>query len=166
METRVQVLEHDGQRDFDFFFGNWDVRCRRLRHPLTGSNEWYDFDGKAVARPVWGGLGNFDEVVFNSPLGTIHGATFRLYDPKTREWSIYWATAERGLVTIPTVGRFNSEGFGEFFDREVFEGKDIICRYRWTHGDDPNACRWEQAFSPDDGQTWETNWIMDFTRSR
>jgi len=24
--------------------------------------------------------------------------------------------------------------------------------------------RWEQAFSLDDGQTWETNWTADFTR--
>ena len=25
--------------------------------------------------------------------------------------------------------------------------------------------RWEQAFSPDRGQSWETNWIMDFRRA-
>lgn len=163
MET--QVSRRDGQRDFDFFFGSWTVRCKRLRHPLSGSSEWYEFAGTAVARPVWGGLGNFDEVILESPLGTIHGATFRLYDPQTHEWSIYWATAERGLVTIPTVGGFNDDGLGEFFDREVFEGKDIICRFHWTHGDDPNRCRWEQAFSADDGLTWETNWIMDFERA-
>ena len=24
--------------------------------------------------------------------------------------------------------------------------------------------RWEQAFSDDGGETWETNWINDFTR--
>ncbi len=23
----------------------------------------------------------------------------------------------------------------------------------------------EQAFSADNGQTWETNWVMDFTRA-
>jgi hypothetical protein len=27
----------------------------------------------------------------------------------------------------------------------------------------PNSARWEQAFSFD-GQTWETNWTMAFTR--
>jgi hypothetical protein len=26
------------------------------------------------------------------------------------------------------------------------------------------AGRWEQAFSADGGKTWETNWIMQFTR--
>ena len=25
--------------------------------------------------------------------------------------------------------------------------------------------RWEQAFSDDDGATWETNWVMEFTRA-
>ena len=32
-----------------------------------------------------------------------------------------------------------------------------------THGDTDHA-RWEQAFSEDGGQTWETNWIMESTR--
>ena len=27
-----------------------------------------------------------------------------------------------------------------------------------------NECRWEQAFSDDGGQSWETNWTMAFTR--
>jgi hypothetical protein len=34
----------------------------------------------------------------------------------------------------------------------------------WTSAG-PDAARWEQAFSADGGKTWETNWIMDFTRS-
>jgi hypothetical protein len=28
----------------------------------------------------------------------------------------------------------------------------------------PDSCRWEQAYSADGGKTWETNWIMEFTR--
>ncbi len=28
----------------------------------------------------------------------------------------------------------------------------------------PTLARWEQAFSPDGGKSWETNWIMEFTR--
>jgi hypothetical protein len=26
------------------------------------------------------------------------------------------------------------------------------------------SANWEQAFSTDDGKTWETNWTMDETR--
>jgi hypothetical protein len=34
-------------------------------------------------------------------------------------------------------------------------------RFIWTRGPTP---RWEQAFSEDGGRTWETNWVMDYTR--
>jgi hypothetical protein len=36
-------------------------------------------------------------------------------------------------------------------------------RYLWSRiGAD--SARWEQAYSLDEGNSWETNWIMDFTR--
>lgn len=35
-----QARLRDGQHDFDFNFGTWKTRIRRLRHPLTGSSEW------------------------------------------------------------------------------------------------------------------------------
>ena len=28
----------------------------------------------------------------------------------------------------------------------------------------PVRARWAQAFSPDSGRSWETNWIMEFSR--
>jgi hypothetical protein len=46
---------------------------------------------------------------------------------------------------------------------EVFDGRHIFNRFIWTVTS-RDACRWEQAFSVDGGRTWETNWIMDFTR--
>ena len=60
------------------------------------------------------------------------------------------------------IGAFE-DGRGEFFSHELFEGKGVLVRYLWT-GITPTACRWEQAFSPDGGRTWETNWIMEFSR--
>jgi hypothetical protein len=38
-------------------------------------------------------------------------------------------------------------------------------RFVWS-GCSDTAARWEQAFSVDGGQTWVTNWIMEFTRPR
>jgi len=55
------------------------------------------------------------------------------------------------------------QGRGEFYDQELFEGRAIFCRFIWS-GITETACRWEQAFSADGGISWETNWIMEFTR--
>ena len=43
------------------------------------------------------------------------------------------------------------------------EGQAVYARFIWSDIT-ATACRWEQALSADGGQTWETNWIMDFTR--
>jgi hypothetical protein len=117
-----------------------------------------------VARPVWGGSANVDEYEAVGPDGAIHGLTVRLYDPATRQWRLYWANRAKGSLDTPMIGGF-ADGRGEFYDQELFEGKRIFVRYVWSDIT-PTSCRWEQAFSADGGKTWETNWIMDFTRRR
>ena len=47
--------DRDGQHDFDFEFGHWKIHNRRLLHPLSGSNDWVEFDGTVVAQPIWDG---------------------------------------------------------------------------------------------------------------
>jgi hypothetical protein len=157
--------ERDGQHDFDFQFGRWKVHNRRLLHPLTGSNEWVEFDGTIVARPIWGGRANTDEFEADSPSGHIEGMTVRTYNPKSHQWSIYWANQKNGVFSLPpTVGKFKN-GRGEFFDQEDFNGQSIFVRYLWLVPS-PDSTRWEQAFSVDGGKTWETNWIMIATREK
>jgi hypothetical protein len=43
-------------------------------------------------------------------------------------------------------------------------GRPIRVRYLWAVAS-ADSCRWEQAFSTDRGETWETNWVADFTRA-
>jgi len=149
--------------DFDFIFGDWDVRNRRLVSILSGSDEWYEFASTSVARPLWGGLGNHDEIVAEeTPVGPIRGATVRLRDPGSGLWRLYWASAQAGELGEPVVGGF-SDGVGTFYGHEVYAGKGVFVRYIWD-AIEPDACRWQQAFSPDGGATWETNWIMEFVR--
>jgi hypothetical protein len=59
-------------------------------------------------------------------------------------------------------GRF-VDGVGEFVAADQHAGVPVLCRYRWTVHSDERAA-WEQAFSTDDGGTWETNWVMEETR--
>jgi hypothetical protein len=158
--------ERDGQHDFDFQFGSWKVHNRRLLHPLTGSNEWVEFDGTVVARPVWGGRANMDEFEADAPSGHIEGMTVRTYNAKAHEWSIYWANQRTGVVSLPaTVGKFNDHGIGEFYDQEEFNGRTIFVRFIWTV-QSAEQTRWEQAFSLDGGKTWETNWIITASKVR
>jgi hypothetical protein len=43
----------DGQHDFDFLFGTWKFHLKRRVNPLSGSNDWIEFDGTAVSQKVW-----------------------------------------------------------------------------------------------------------------
>jgi hypothetical protein len=158
----TESSQRDGRGDFDFFMGSWKVHHRRLRERLKGSTEWEEFAGTVSARKILGGLGNFDEGTMERTSGPALGTTLRIYNPQSSQWSIYWADSVNGMVPIATVGEFK-DGRGEFYDHEPFEGRMIFCRFIWSPIT-PDSCRWEQAFSADGGATWETNWVMDFTR--
>jgi hypothetical protein len=158
----IGIAERNGEADFDFFMGSWRVRHRRPRERLKGSDSWEVFEGTVVARPLWGGRANIDELEADSPSGRLRGLTLRLYDPVSRQWRLYWANGAKGILDAPMVGAF-AGGQGDFFSHELFEGKGVLVRYRWSDVT-PTSCHWEQAFSADGGRSWETNWIMEFTR--
>jgi hypothetical protein len=155
--------ERDGQHDFDFEFGHWKIHNRRLLHPLSGSNEWVEFDGTVVAQPIWDGRANMDVFEADSSTGHLEGMTVRTYNTTSHQWSLYWATSKTGVFSLPaTVGKFEGDR-GEFYDQEDYNGRNILVRFIWTVTS-PDAPQWEQAFSLDGGKTWETNWIINFTR--
>jgi hypothetical protein len=150
--------------DFDFLFGTWNVHNRRLRNPLTGSNDWYEFTSTAIEVPLLGGSANLEQYdAAETPNGPIHAIALRLHDATSGRWSISWSTAGSGSFLVPTVGAF-ADGIGTFLASEELGGRPILVRFIWAP-DTASSCRWEQAFSSDDGATWETNWIMNFTRA-
>ena len=152
------------KHDWDFLFGTWKVRHRYLQGRLRGSNEWTEFDSECEAMPILLGLGNLDRNTFVRDGQTIEGMTLRLYDPSTGEWSIHWAdSAHPGSLIPPMSGRFTGDT-GEFFGDEFVDGRRVLCRFVWTR-EPADSPRWEQAFSDDGGKTWETNWIMQFSRT-
>jgi hypothetical protein len=133
----------------------------RLEHPLTGSKTWVEFDGTFVARKVWDGRANVEEVELNSPTGPIEGLTLRLYNPQSRQWSIYWANSKNGAMgTSPQIGQFKN-GRGEFYGTDTLNGKLIYVRFVWTNTNTPH---FEQSYSDDGGKTWDVNWMTEQTR--
>ncbi len=158
----IATTQHDGQRDFDFEGGSWEIHLKRLLHPLTGSTEWVEFDGTSVTRKVWGGKAWLEEFQTAGATGKVEGLTLRLYHPDSHQWYLYWSNAKDGLLGVPTIGEFK-EGVGEFYDQEPINGRAILVRYVWSKIT-ANSAHFEQSFSDDGGKTWEVNWITDQTR--
>jgi hypothetical protein len=156
----------DGRRDFDFLHGNWEVRNLRLARRLQDSEDWQEFEAFATVRPILHGLGNVDTIsAENIPgIGAFEGLTLRLFDPAQDSWTIFWAsTGSPGHLDPPLTGRF-SNGRGVFDGEDLLDGRLIHVRFEWT-SDGADHARWQQAFSGDAGQTWEINWVMEFTRA-
>lgn len=154
--------QNDGRNDFDFLIGDWKVHHRALKARLKGATEWMEFEGEMVSRKILNGLGNLDENIIQRETGPVQAITLRLFNPESREWSIYWSTDLTGILDVPMIGSFK-DGRGEFYSQEVFEGKHIYNRFIWSKIT-MSSCQWEQAFSEDGGKNWETNWIMEFKR--
>jgi hypothetical protein len=161
-ESQLAVTERDGQHDFDFSIGTWKTHVSRLLPPLTGSTTWVQYEGISVVRKVWNGRASLFELEVHGPAGQIEGVGLRLYNPQSHQWSLNWANSHDGTMNQPMIGEFKN-GHGVFFDQETFNGRIIFGRNGFS-GITPNSCRFAQAFSDDGGKTWETNWVMTFTR--
>lgn len=145
--------------DFDFLTGSWNVAHRRLTHRWVGCDDWDEFEGTSWCEPRLGGGANVDQV--DCPSRGFSGLTLRLFDVEACQWSIWWVNSRAGRLEPPVVGGFDG-AVGTFEGPDTDDGRPITVRFRWDVVDDDHA-RWQQAFS-EDGETWETNWIMEFTR--
>ena len=89
----------------------------------------------------------------------------RSHDRKASQWSIWWLDGRTPHELDPPIqGRFEN-GVGTFYGETAINGKPMRVRFVWSQITAASA-RWEQAYSPDAGKTWETNWIMIFTRAK
>ena len=154
----------DGQHDFDFEIGTWRTHLKRLAHPLSGSSEWVEYTGVTTVHKVWNGRANLVELTADGPDGHFEGLNLRLYNPRSRQWSLNFANSSGGTLGQPTIGRF-VDGRGEFYDQEDFDGRAVFVRFVITPLD-ADTIRFEQAFSDDGGKTWEINWVATDTRMK
>jgi hypothetical protein len=157
----ITASETSSQHDFDYLVGSWNIRNRTLKEPLVGSDEWEEFDATQELRLLLLGQGNFD--IFRTKLDgkPFEGLTVRLFDPKTRLWTIYWADSNTMKLDDGKVGSFDG-GEGDFFGREVIAGKDVIVKFHWDKRN-AKAPIYSRAFSGDAGRTWEWNWYSNFS---
>lgn len=147
---------------FDFEIGTWHTHLTRLLHPLTGSSTWVDLDGTSVIGPVGHGHAVLVELDVSGPTGQLEALSLRLFNPITQQWSLNYVNAAAGTLGVPTVGSFKN-GRGEFYDHEDYGGRTIYVRNVFSDIT-PSSYRFEQAFSADEGKTWEVNWIAIDTR--
>jgi hypothetical protein len=161
----ANLPHRDGSHDFDFLIGEWKAHVRRLPDRLNNSSVWDEYDGISNHHKLLDSNANFEQFEVTSADKKLHikAQTLRLYNPETRQWSIYLVDLDNGtLDTPPVVGGFTGKR-GEFFHQESFKGRTILVRYVWldiSH----NSSRMEQSYSPDGGKTWEVNWICELSR--
>ena len=149
--------------DFDFLPGRWRVANRKLVNTLDPAcTEWTEFEATSEARAILGGLGNIDH--FRAEGEDYEGFSLRLFDPEDDVWRVWWSsTARPGRLDPPVEGRFGGDGRARFECDDVLEGVPIRVRFDWSDITDASA-RWEQAFSFDGGDSWQSNWVMLLTR--
>lgn len=153
-------IENTNENNFDFLLGEWLVKNRALRQRLTNSSEWNEFDAQLyVEKRAFGQVDKYVAVIDDH---SFEGCTIRSYDPIRKVWRLYWIDSWNPEIQPAPIGGFKN-GIGTFFCPDTYNGKSIFVRFIWNNIT-PSSAHWEQAFSTDDGNTWETNWHMDFTR--
>ena len=133
--------------DFDFLHGSWSIANRRLTQRLAGSSNWQTFSATGQCWPLLGGSANVDTFCPgpDAPFA-FEGTTVRVFDPKTGEWSIFWADTVRNVLELNVKGRFEN-GQGQFMGEEEYLGRKWPLRFIWDST--PDHPRWEQAYFDD-----------------
>lgn len=161
-DLAIVASKNSSPNDFDFLVGNWRIQNRKLKTRLSNCQEWSEFEALGECKKILNGFGNIDDFRAEFDGMPFEGMSLRLFDPKTKLWRIYWADSNAVVLETPVVGSFDGK-IGKFYSRDVFEEKGIILQFQW---DKTNAdvLTWSQAFSADNGRTWEWNWYMTFHR--
>jgi hypothetical protein len=149
--------------DFNFLTGAHRVHHKKLKSRLNNCTEWVEFDGTHTQEILLNGMGNLEQQKMSTVDGEpIEGIALRLFNPTEKLWSIYWADSKIGKLDVPMIGSFENNT-GYFFAKDNFNGKPILVQFKWDASDRDQPV-WSQAFSADNGKTWEWNWHMYFTK--
>ncbi|MBX3509688.1 MAG: hypothetical protein KF700_00700 [Hyphomonadaceae bacterium] len=142
--------------DFDWLTGEWRIHNRSI---VNG--EWLEYPGEATVHGILGGVCSVEEL--RIPARNFYGMGLRLLDVGNRVWSDHWVNARSGVITTPgQLGSFEN-GVGIFVTEETVDGVAMKYVGVWDNIT-ARSCRWRQASSRDSGETWDQNWIMEWSR--
>jgi hypothetical protein len=153
-------------RDFDFLLKPMSIRNRRRSNALYPDREgvWEEFEARNTGAQHLDGkviIDHFEGGTF--PDGQVRkGMTIRAFDEENQQWSLVWLDNRNPPDFRPLVGKFEN-GIGVFHQViESPEGRTLHARFTWDRIT-ANSARWQQAFSFDGGNNWDTNWVMEFS---
>lgn len=162
-DLHIAATNNSSPTDFDFHVGGWTIHNKALKTRLKNSDEWFEFESTCETHKILNGFGNVNQYRFEkNAMPFDEGLVLRLFNPQTRLWTINWADSKSVALDVPVVGSFEGK-VGTFFSHDSFEDAPIIVRAVYD-ATEPNAVVWSQAFSPDKGKTFETNWVMTARR--
>ena len=161
-DLNIVASENSSPNDFDFMVGRWKIHNRKLKTRLNYCTEWIEFEARQDFKKILNGFGNIDNFTTEFDGKLFEGMTLRLFNPLTKLWSIYWADSNAVVLDVGQIGSFENK-IGKFYAKDVFDEKPIIVKFNWD-ATNPNSPVWSQAFSTDNGETWEWNWFMTFKR--
>lgn len=163
MDLKITPSATSSASDFDFLVGKWKVHNRRLNKIMVGSNDWTEFESELHMRKSLNGIGNVENYYATFGGKPFEGQAVRLFNPKTKLWTIYWMDSNWGMMDEHPVSGSFENGIGKMYAKDMFGDKEVIALYQWD-ATDPKNPKWSQALSADDGKTWEWNWEMSLTR--
>jgi hypothetical protein len=164
-ETTLEIKPSttSSENDFDFLQGKWKVHNRMLKTRLANSDEWIEFEAELHMKKTLNGFGNLENFYSNNNENPFEGMAIRLYNKETRLWKIYWIDSNgMAMDEKPVTGSFENK-VGKFYAKDIFNGKEIIVLYQWDATNSAHP-KWSQAFSTENGKTWEWNWKMELTK--
>lgn len=163
-DLNIAPAKNSSHNDFDFFIGKWKIHNRKLKSRLENCDKWIEFEANQECAHILNGFGNQDFFRAKFEGAPFEATTLRLFNPRTRLWSIYWADSNVVVLGVPQVGSFDGN-IGKFYAKDTWENTPVIVQFLWDKTN-PAEPVWSQAFSADNGKTWEWNWYMNFTKER
>lgn len=154
-ELVITASKTSSAHDFDFLAGTWRANNRRLKTRLDHCTEWMEAAATIENRALLNGIANMD-ISRASNAGVVsENMSLRIFDVRTRLWNLYWVDGRTGVMDPPVTGSFEGD-IGTFYGKNIYNGIHVLVMYKWDKTD-PDHPQWSQAYSPDNGLTWEWN---------